>query len=657
MGASRLDLCPSDHRLRPRLAGWSDAITSGLTGGAHFAPFAAALGRARARGHLRLAVLGGSITAGTGASQARRSWPDRVSSWIEGETGLAVRLHNAGLGATGSAIGALRFERDVLAFRPDLLVVEFAVNDIGDPHAAACLEGLLRRALGSPVGPAIALLLLATRDGQSAHDAHLALACHLGLPAASVPAAIAALARRGEPSDPGEWWADPVHPADLGHALAADLLAEQLRRGFSALAGPFGPLPGPLHGEVFSRVRWESGARWAARGEGFWPGPTGHFGASLAACAPGAWREGDVEGEAVGVVLSRRRGRAGRALVAVDDAPPVVVECWQDPDWGGRPQWVLAAEGLAPGRHRLRIAVLAGRAAGSEGHEVEFEAVWGAGRTGRPDTRARPEGNGAFPGADDGATQTPMRDRMKNLVLEAAGRALPPWALARLPSGLAAAIVRDDAMTSRILARVLRPDSCCVDVGCNEGQILQEMVRLAPRGQHHAFEAIPELAAGLVRRFPAVQVHAAAASNAAGETEFHLVENDPGYSGIRRRRYDRPDPQVRVIRVPMVTLDSVVGEGRVDFIKIDVEGAELQVLEGAERTLARCRPTMIFEHGRGAAEFYETTPAKIFALLSGKHCFRIHTLAGYLHGSPPLDLAAFSAAFADGQVWNFVSSP
>ena len=52
------------------------------------------------------------------------------------------------------------------------------------------------------------------------------------------------------------------------------------------------------------------------------------------------------------------------------------------------------------------------------------------------------------------------------------------------------------------------------------------------------------------------------------------------------------------------------------LIKIDVEGAELQVLEGAKRTITQHKPTVIFEHGASTAAYYGTLPSAIFKLLS-----------------------------------------
>jgi hypothetical protein len=80
---------------------------------------------------------------------------------------------------------------------------------------------------------------------------------------------------------------------------------------------------------------------------------------------------------------------------------------------------------------------------------------------------------------------------------------------------------------------------------------------------------------------------------------------------------------------------------RPELIKIDVEGAELQVLQGALTTLKQHRPIVVLEHGSGSAEAYETHPQDIFALLSGEVGYRLFDL----DGNGPYTLDEFEAGF------------
>ena len=59
-----------------------------------------------------------------------RRYVQQLARWFEATfPGLKVRSVNAGIGATNSGYGALRVQRDVIAQQPDLVVVEYAVND------------------------------------------------------------------------------------------------------------------------------------------------------------------------------------------------------------------------------------------------------------------------------------------------------------------------------------------------------------------------------------------------------------------------------------------------------------------------------------------------------------------------------------------------
>lgn len=204
-----------------------------------------------------------------------------------------------------------------------------------------------------------------------------------------------------------------------------------------------------------------------------------------------------------------------------------------------------------------------------------------------------------------------------------------------------------------LMEGVLEPDSDCLDVGAHAGSVLREMVRIAPRGRHVAWEPLPEFAARLRAAHPDVDVRQAALSDRAGAREFAHVVADPGWSGF----VGRPTPaggKVETIEVRTERLDDALPDGlRPAFLKIDVEGAEEEVLRGALETLRRHRPVIAFEHGLGSADHYGTTPEAIHRLLAGELGYSIHGL----DGDGPYDEPRFSEIFAAGERVNFAAWP
>jgi FkbM family methyltransferase len=144
------------------------------------------------------------------------------------------------------------------------------------------------------------------------------------------------------------------------------------------------------------------------------------------------------------------------------------------------------------------------------------------------------------------------------------------------------------------LSRYVRPDSWVIDVGANIGVFTLPFARFVRGGRVIALE--PEAAnfAALERRVrsnrvePLVQLHRAVAAERAGTLYLAVNPTHPGDHKIA----EIGEP------VPAVTLDRLIedaGEPAVSLIKIDVQGAELRVLQGAERTIARSRPALLIE--------------------------------------------------------------
>jgi len=179
-----------------------------------------------------------------------------------------------------------------------------------------------------------------------------------------------------------------------------------------------------------------------------------------------------------------------------------------------------------------------------------------------------------------------------------------------------------------VLASTLRVDATYIDVGTNRGQVLREAVRVAPQGRHIAFEPIPALAAEVASAFPGVDCRQLALGASAGSAEFcHFTRMD-GWSGLRRSPEvsdERGRPEY--ISVTVSTLEVELAAVTPSVIKIDVEGAELEVLEGARAVLRDARPVVIFEHVGEAAALYGAAPEGMWDLLS-ELGYRIFSVTG-----------------------------
>jgi FkbM family methyltransferase len=213
---------------------------------------------------------------------------------------------------------------------------------------------------------------------------------------------------------------------------------------------------------------------------------------------------------------------------------------------------------------------------------------------------------------------------------------------------------RDHDALPAIFAAALAQDANAIDVGAHGGDVLEHLLRIAPRGHHLAFEPLPHMAEQLRRRHPAVDVRAVALSDTTGTADFTHVLDRPGWSGFRARPTpEGAQPRTATITVPTQRLDDALDPAYVPaLIKVDVEGAELQVLQGAARTLAAHRPLVVFEHGLGSADHYGTAPEDVHDLLAELR-YAVFDLQG--HG--PYDRATFMDTFHTSARVNFLARP
>lgn len=214
-----------------------------------------------------------------------------------------------------------------------------------------------------------------------------------------------------------------------------------------------------------------------------------------------------------------------------------------------------------------------------------------------------------------------------------------------------------DSDTITVLTATLRRDSNAIDVGCNRGSILREILRLAPEGKHFVFEPIPALHRQLCRRFPTVDCRRIALSDEAGTIQFtHYTQLD-GFSGMVRRDLGGADGAPEEISVATERLDAIVPANLpIALVKIDVEGAEYRVLRGAEAMLRRCRPVIVFECGKGGLDVYGHSPEQVFDFLES--CgLTIAKLSNWSRTARSYRRQEFVDEFWAGKEFMFVASP
>ena len=200
-----------------------------------------------------------------------------------------------------------------------------------------------------------------------------------------------------------------------------------------------------------------------------------------------------------------------------------------------------------------------------------------------------------------------------------------------------------------LLDHLVDPRRAAVDVGANEGIYTGRLAQLCP--SVHCFEPIPWMAAALRTKLPAsVNVHEAAASNLAGTGELRSPYRGEvqmhGTSTIEAANKLDDSTTVKVVSCRLETLDAAVREP-VGFIKIDVEGHELAVLQGAAELIRRDRPVLLVESEKRHSP---EAPESIFAFLGA-----LGYGGGFLEDGRPRALSAFrahqhqpSANLADG---------
>lgn len=325
---------------------------------------------------IRISVMGGSITEGAHAATKEGQWGSVFAAgWRELFPKAKVVFKNAGVGATGSDIGAYRYAYHVSPFKPDLVAFEFAVNDPAIDSSRRSMEGLVRHAIRE--GAAVMLLGMTNKDGMNAQKQHLEAIRGYGVPFVSYRDAVMPMVRAGT----WKWEdvsADRVHPNPRGHALAGELMnlfvREARMRFRSGVAGAV-TLPDPEVVKPFERGVFTPFAELAdVKREGFSPYDESRWGKGLAATNAGARVTFAFAGSSAAFLYRRGDQPLGKVKITVDgkeleERPDGYEKKW----WWHTPTFWLCRD--RPGKHVVVIETTGEKHAESKGCGFRLAAL------------------------------------------------------------------------------------------------------------------------------------------------------------------------------------------------------------------------------------------------------------------------------------------
>ena len=231
-----------------------DLYTLGLKNKGDASRIAALMKKAEKGGNYKIAVLGGSISQGASASSVYSSYGNLVCEWWAGAFPESnFEFINAGLGATNPEMACYRMETDLLAFKPDFVVVDFNVNTYLDEDLYNTYSTILYKILSQKNSPAVMTIDFTNCDSKlfsagtykkpsslakkDITDATLAY----NIPAVSyakyvwnkIDAKILAWRLGGYEKKSGlsrDVGADYIHPNDTGHLVAANIITAYLKK-------------------------------------------------------------------------------------------------------------------------------------------------------------------------------------------------------------------------------------------------------------------------------------------------------------------------------------------------------------------------------------------------------------------------------------------
>jgi lysophospholipase L1-like esterase len=340
-------------------------------------------------GELTIGYFGGSITAGAGASKSSETSFRALTTKSYRDTFPAAKITevNAAIGGTGSDLGAFRCHKDLLDRNPDLVFVEFAVNDSGakPDRIHSTMEGIVRQIWQSNPAADIVFLYTVAKSTGAIYDrgetppaviADEEVAEAYRIPSINIGKAIWQQIHDGK-----QTWAtmlpDNTHPNDAGYAIYTKAITDFLSAhrsdkeepAHATLRAPISPMP-------WEKAHLVDASEIAAEG---WnhdePSARKQFPHSIATPEPGKELKYRFNGTVIGVYWVIAPD-SGDIEYSIDGGAPQHASSWDKYALRfTRVNYKIFSDNLAPGDHELVLKVLPEPQAESKGTWIRIGAL------------------------------------------------------------------------------------------------------------------------------------------------------------------------------------------------------------------------------------------------------------------------------------------
>ncbi len=317
-----------------------------------------------------IAFLGGSITQGSLSTAPHNCYAYKVFEWWkESFRNTDFKYINGGIGGTTSHFGAARVEADILSGNPDLVFVEFSVNDDDNEHFLETYEGLVRHIYKNENAPAVVLISNVFYDtGLNAQPQHIKVAKHYELPLISMQKAIYPAVRDKQISV-RDITPDDLHPNDIGHELVASVvnnfLSDVLQEILIGETPSFQDIfPNPITDNTYENAVRLDNRNFTAFCNGFVADNSVQK--DITDCFKNGWLCGTeaglirFEAECSGVAIQYRKyvdRNAPKAKVYIDGDLMAVLDANFDETWGDKLELTTVMEHSELKNHKIEVVV------------------------------------------------------------------------------------------------------------------------------------------------------------------------------------------------------------------------------------------------------------------------------------------------------------